>query len=218
MDLTNVCLPSTSTVLTLRPMLSDEDFHSKEVRDIVQALPPGSRAAFKRLPYMARNYYIASCLRKEKAHYFQLPWQRRIACLTIAEKRALGVTMAKIPSLADLCVNKFTSPSEIFKAKLTLFRVLVELNSATQIYQNTYEDNRHQLEFIEANLRRSDNSYSQINLLSFREEVYRHQICVHSSTDKFLDVARLDNSQLSDVLHLYARLPVTEVGQFYIPW
>ena len=74
-------------------------------------------------------------------------------------------------------------------------------------------DNRHQLEFMEANLRRSDNSYSQINLLSFREEVYRHQICVHSLTDKFLDVARLDNSQLSDVLHLYAQLPVTEVGQ-----
>ena len=213
MDLTNVSLPSTSTVLTLRPMLSDEDFHSKEVRDIVQALPPGSRAAFKRLPYIARNYYIASCLRREKAYYFQLPWQRRIACLTIAERRALGVTVGKIPSLADLCVNKFTSPSEIFKAKLTLFRVLTELNSATQIYQNTYVDNRHQLEFMEANLRRSDNSYSQINLLSFREEVYRHQICVHSSTDKFLDVSRLDNSQLSDVLHLYARLPVTEVGQ-----
>ena len=216
MDLSSVSLPSTSTVLTFRPMLSDEDFHSKEVGDIVQALPPGSRAAFKRLPYMARNYYIASCLRKEKAHYYQLPWKRRIACLTSAEKKAVGVTEDKVPSLADLCVNKFTSPPEIFKAKLTLFRVLTELNSVTQFYQNVYVNNRHQMEFMEANLRRSDNSYSQINLLSFWEEVYRHQVCVHSSTDKFLDVAKLDNSQLSDVLHLYARLPVSEVSQVLV--
>ena len=72
------------------------------------------------------------------------------------------------------------------------------------------------MEFMEANLRRSDNSYSQINLVSFREEVYRHQLCVHSPTDKFLDVAQLDNSQLSDVLHIYARLPVSEVSQLLV--
>ena len=206
-------LPSTSTRLSLRPMLSDEDFHSKEVGDIVQALPPGSRTAFKRLPYLARNFYIAECLRREKAHYYQLPWKRRLSCLTIQEKESLGVATDKIPSLSDLCLNKFRLPAQIFNAKMTLFKVLTEFPSTTQFYQNTYIRNRHQMEFMEAALRRSDYTYGQINLLSFREEVYRHQFCVNSPTGSFLDVAHLDNSQLSNVLHLYARLPVTQVSQ-----
>ena len=151
----------------------------------------------RQLLYFIHNY-LSACVRLEKEHYYRLPWQRGISCMTSRERRVFGVVTSAVPTLSDLCT--FKSANEICGTTLILFKIITEFPLVFQWDQfNT--DNRHQLEFMWAVCNRIDTSYGNIKFLSFREEVLRHEEYASDLKGGPVDMSLISRQELMDAFH-----------------